>query len=366
MSEAETQIEVIKTQPFEEKRAEVFANACDKSISGRGSSDTILRNIFYNLDDSQKERMCLERDEKGNTALHCAAKAGNLEICQFLVAPDKDGKIVGADIVALGQNGMTPLQFAARYGCKENPKGVWSCMEWIIDKYAEKLKEQKEVWQMLQNVMPGRRNESELYDVCKKDKYGFSVLHHAIQNTNWAENTFVVKKLLDLKIAGTDKHYFKITDVDKQGNTSLHLAAQMDKMENHKIFDVFFEDLESKQHMKNNDILLHDGAKLNSVRNLIEYKSHLKHCIQAPNLYEKRPLHIACDVGNSESVEQLITSMKKLEVRDETMKQIINSPDSNGHVPLRLAIESGNVDLMKILLREGAQVSPETFRWAAR
>ena len=101
-------------------------------------------------------------------------------------------------------------------------------MEWIIDKYAEKLKEQKEVWQMLQNVMPGRRNESELYDVCKKDKYGFSVLHHAIQNTNWAENTFVVKKLLDLKIAGTDKHYFKITDVDKQGNTSLHLAAQME------------------------------------------------------------------------------------------------------------------------------------------
>ena len=104
MSEAETQIEVTKTQPFEEKRAEVFANACDKSISGRGSSDTILRNIFYNLDDSQKERMCLERDEKGNTALHCAAKAGNLEICKFLVAPDKDGKIVGADIVALGEH----------------------------------------------------------------------------------------------------------------------------------------------------------------------------------------------------------------------------------------------------------------------
>ena len=350
MGDPETRIEVsrfsdVDDPDFAKKKKQVFDCARDKSTYEKGTPTTILRNLFQPLSESQTELMCQERDEKGNTALHCAAKAGNLEICQFLCKK-------GADIVAPGQNGMTPLQFASRYGCEENAEGVWSCMEWIMKVYEAK---HKEFWQRLRTVIPGRRNEYEvLYDICRKDKYGFTILHHAIQNTNWAENTLVAKKLFQ-------HGDFNMTETDKQGNTSLHMAAQIDKTENHKIFDVFFEGLTANKHMDNNDVFLH-GAQ----PRYVEYLSNLKQCIQAANLHGKTPLHIACDVGNPESVEQLISSMKELRVNSETMKKIINSPDSNGHAPLHLAIESGNVDLMKILLAEGAQVSEETFKCAAR
>ena len=350
MGDPETRIEVshsadVDDPDFDKKKKQVFEYARDKSTYEKGTPTTILRNIFQPLSEPQIELMCQEKDEKGNTALHCAGKAGNLEICQFLYKK-------GANIVAPGQNAMTPLQFASRYGCEENAEGVWTCMEWIMKEYAAK---HKEFWQRLRTVIPGRKNENEvLYDICKKDKYGFTILHHAIQNTNWAENTYVVKKLFQLDD-------FKITETDKQGNTSLHMAAQIDKTENHKIFDVFFEGLKSNKHMDNNDIFLH-GAQ----PHYIDYLSNLKHCIQAVSLHGRTPLHIACDVGNPESVEQLISCMRELRVNTATMKKIINLPDSNGHTPLHLAIESGNVDLMKILLTEGAQVSEETYKSAAR
>ena len=301
---------------FQKVKKHLFENARDKRPCTKGTPTNIIRNLFNNLSESQIGLLCNEKDEKGNTAVHCAAEAGNLEICQFLHEK-------GASLVARGQNGMVPLQFAARYGCKENPENVWSCIEWIMGEYAAKKNEDKV-----------------LYDNCSKDKYGFTILHHAIQNTNWAENTLVVNNLLN---SGA----FKITDTDKQGNTSLHMAAQFDKMENHKIFDVFFDTLESSKGL--------DKYK--------DFQSDLWKCIQRENLHKKTPLHIACDIGNSDSVTQLITSMKKLKVN---AKDIINSPDSNGHPPLHLAIESRNVDLMKILLDEGAEVSEESFNCAAR
>ena len=356
MGDPDTRIEVYRcadtdSSDFDKTKKRVFEHARDKGSSEKGSSTTILRNLFDKLSGPQIIKMCRTTDEKGNTALHCAAKAGNLEMCQFLF--DK-----GADIVAIGQNAMTPLQFASRYGCEENAEGVWSCMEWLMDEYASA--NHKEFWQRLRTVMPGRRNESEVvFDICKKDKYGFSILHHAIQNTNWAENTLVVKNLFE-------NGKFKITETDKQGNTSLHMAAQIDKMENHRIFDVFFEGLKSNEDLGNDNGIVHQVAQVVSD----EYRANLKYCIKERNLHGKTPLHIACDVGNPDSVEQLISSMKELGVGrkkgEETIEDIINSADSNGHPPLHLAIESGNVQLMKILLAEGARVTEDTFNYAAR
>ena len=48
------------------------------------------------------------------------------------------------------------------------------------------------------------------------------------------------------------------------------------------------------------------------------------------------------------------------------MQEIINSADSNGSLPLNLAIESNNLEMMEILIKEGARVSEETIYAAAR
>ena len=51
---------------------------------------------------------------------------------------------------------------------------------------------------------------------------------------------------------------------------------------------------------------------------------------------------------------------------DNHIQEIINSADNNGSLPLNLAIESNNLEMMEILIKEGARVSEETIYAAAR
>ena len=103
------------------------------------------------MDEQQKNRLFRETDERGNTALNYAAKAGNLALCKFLYNKenktetessfkiikqwksrfDKDSE--GASLVAEGQNKMTPVQFAARYGDKGRGEQVWNSINWIFE-----------------------------------------------------------------------------------------------------------------------------------------------------------------------------------------------------------------------------------------
>ena len=281
--------------------------------------------------EDDKKRLVQETDDRGNTALHYAVKAGNLEVCKQL---HKNG----ADINARGQNKMRPLQFAARYGDEKRPEDVWKCMKWIIDKL--KNNQMSERNRIGGEVKKGRRSaksseKEEVIDVREKDKYDFSLLHHAIQNTNWEETPVVAKKLLE---SGD----FKVTDADKQGNTSLHLAAEFDKQERHKILDVFLQKDENKRFKINEKVL--------------------KECIEARNEQGKTPLHIACGVGNPDSVEQLLKATKELGVNVD----VINSPDNDGQLPLHLAIESENLTMMTILMQEGVVVSTEAIQCAVR
>ena len=253
-----------------------------------------------------------EIDERGNTALHYAAKAGNLEFCKWLY-------LIGADINARGQNKMKALQFAARYGDELRVEEVWQCIQWIMEEY-DKQPSQKR---------PRKDDKEANYDVCEKDKYDFTILHHAIQNTNWEECPVVVKNLIK-------SNRFKITEKDKQGNTSLHLAAQFDKQQNHKVFDVFFN---------NEDIDPDD----------------LKKCIRTPNLQGMTPLHIACSIGNHDSVDQLLEESK-----DPADIEAQMEPDANDSVPLNLAIESKNKKMLEILIKKGIGVSEDSILTAAR
>ena len=75
------------------------------------------------------------------------------------------------------------------------------------------------------------------------------------------------------------------------------------------------------------------------------------------------PLHIACGVGNPESVKQLLEATKELGIK---VPSIIDLPDNDGQHPLHLAIESGNLEMMKILMEEGVVVTREAINCAVR
>ena len=271
------------------------------------------------------EALAKAKDARQNSALHYAAKAGNIKMCEWLAEN-------GADIIAEGQNKMKPLQFAARYGDGDQPETVWNCMDWLMEQYVKQKEDDSK--RGVPAIVQWFRNEKKsIFDVGEKDKNGFTILHHAIQNTNWHANTFVVSQL-------RENPKFSITDEDSQGNTCLHMAALFDKEVNHTILDVFL-----------------DGATIRGFSD-----EDLKLCVEKDNHLGQTPLHIACSVGNFDSVKQLLSKTNL----NLDFKDIVRRLDKEGRSPLEMAIQCKNVEMIEILVKRGARVTKEAFHCAAR
>ena len=292
-----------------------FARAVDKQED--------LKKVLKSLPTKDETiRLCQSKDERSNTALHYAAKAGNLETCKLLVDQ-------GADINALGQNKMKPLQFAARYGDEKKGKAVWTCMKWIMEEDGSSQNKKTEENKIFMDAT----------DIAGDD---FSILHHAIQNTNWEEDPVVVQELIMSR-------KFKITKSDKQGNTCLHLAAQFDRQDDHTLLEAFLpSDDKEKDYHSQTYIPQED----------------LEKCVAQRNNVGMTPLHLACAVGNPDSVKQLLAFAQDAD--SISVSEIINDPDSNGSLPISLAITSKNLEMVEVLLKNGATVNEDTIFTAAR
>ena len=64
------------------------------------------------------------------------------------------------------------------------------------------------------------------------------------------------------------------------------------------------------------------------------------------------PLHLACAVGNPDSVKQLLGIAQ--DAKSISVSKIINEPDNNGSLPITLAITSKNLEMVEILLENGS------------
>ena len=319
---------------LEAKKQKLFKIACNNEPDQKNNNNE----LGEELKDMTKEdivKLCQSKDEWENTALHYAAKAGNLDICKILVSS-------GADLNATGQNRMKVLPFAARYGDEKRAAEVWECMSWIAKEMKKSVptiivsdlapKRSLSHRQSIKLVkLVKKKDEVDLFEVHERDEYKFSILHHAIQNTNWVTNPVVVQKLI-----ATEN--FRITETDNQGNTCLHLAAQLDKQTDDKIFDVFF----------NNSSISQDD---------------ISRCIEAKNNLGMTPLHIACNVGNQDSLNELLEACGNNGI---TVDEIFNAPDKNGLLPLCHATNCRNLDMVNTLLNEDAQVTKGTMITAAR
>ena len=101
---------------------------------------------------------------------------------------------------------MKVLPFAARYGDKEKAEEVWRCMV-LIAKETKKKAQETSNPSVRKGKVKKMGNSQDLLDEAEsisqfvivsqdRDKYNFNILHHAIQNMNWAKNPVVVKNLL--------------------------------------------------------------------------------------------------------------------------------------------------------------------------
>ena len=75
------------------------------------------------------------------------------------------------------------------------------------------------------------------------------------------------------------------------------------------------------------------------------------------------PIHIACAVGNEETLRDLIKVCKENII---DVKSIINSHDKNGVYPICNAITNKNLEMVNMLLSEGSNVVQDTMLRAAR
>ena len=320
--EERTNSEKMQNVNFEERKEQLFQIAQNNEKDQQANLERFEKCFKY----VKAKKLCKAKDEKGNTGLHYAAKAGNLEVCKGLV--DR-----GADLNAEGQDGMKILPFAARYGVEKRAEDVWKCIEWLsefkevnLEGLAEKHHEGT-----TDKENRGINSVKRKLEAAERDKYNFTILHHAIQNTNWAKKPVIVENLLK---SGN----LSITDRDHQGNTSLHLAAQFDKHDEDQIFDVFFEI---------------EGIDTNQI----------SRCIKAKNSFDMTPLHIACSVGNTDSFYGLLKFCDDHSIK---VDEILNAPNRDGMTPLCLAINSKGREMVDTLLKKGAPRTNATMTTAAR
>ena len=134
-----------------------------------------------------------------------------------------------------------------------------------------------------------------------KDKYGFTVLHHAV----YRENLRLVNKLLKEKGVRAEEK-------DEQGNTALHLAALR----------------------KNVDM----------IKSLMRHKE----LILDRNREGQTPLHIAASTGTVKVIRAILSI--------EEGRRTLETEDSRHQTPLLIAASVGNKEVIDLLIGHGASI----------
>ncbi|KAJ5079376.1 no mechanoreceptor potential c isoform d-related [Anaeramoeba ignava] len=294
-----------------------------------------------------------QRDKTGNTALHLAAKSGNYLISNLLVEK-------GAEIAVFNEKQRTPIHISAKFGfsklteqllqfkgkkklsinskdirgktplalaAKHGHKNVVSTL--IQFKANVNLTDSSGMSPLGYAIL---KESAECVDLLlqnkAKTKGGFSgeltALHFVVKNNN---STACLEALL--------KQNIKTLKKDKTGNTPLHTAAILEKIDMVELFvrSGARVDLENNDGNKVLHLVTISGNQENVAKILL-----LNPQINSRNNKHKTALHLACENGATECARRLLEQYPKLDIRD-----------SQGNTPAMCAFLNKKFDTLDLL-----------------
>ncbi|XP_054762967.2 transient receptor potential cation channel subfamily A member 1-like [Lytechinus pictus] len=340
------------------------------------------------------------RDAENATALHAGAMSGNVAVCKLLVKH-------GADIRAKDVNSMTPLMKAVVSGhvtlvdmFLERAHQIGLSIEaYINDEDIDgntclHLAVSKRRSEVIQRLFGYRMSPN----LVKKN--GMGPLHIAAINGSTGVALHLIQNGAEIDMK------------DDEGMTPLHRATFYNQVETmallihegamiNEIDNIGFTPLlcaACKGHTPAGELLLSRGADIFVFdmhrKSPLHWAAETDHLgfvefllknggyrlLEITDIYEQTALHYAAEAGNVEMIKKLIQYEVKGEVRDMTEKTpvhiaaqagylscveellhqtplLLNDEDQDGMTPLLIACYHGHRDLVKTLLKIGADIT---------
>jgi len=342
------------------------------------------------------------RDHSGRTPLHEASKSGRLEAVQFLIdhgshanAQAKDGSTPlheasesgnvgiarflverGADPTAQDKNGSTPLHNASY-----SLQGSMGVARFLVEHGADSAALNKDDSTPLHNVLKVSYGSIEVVrflveqgaDPTAQDKDGSTSLHLASREGQIEAVHFLIEHGADATARDKDgstplhkasaarhgnveglrlliEHGAEMTARDKDGVTPLHLASQSEDMESTRFLVEHDADITAED--KNGSTPLHVASKCGRAaiaRFLVEHGANPR----ARDREGSTPLHLAsASPGDLDEFCELLNEHKNMKEAGFEVK--------DGELRQELAALSGNVEITRLLVEHGADVTAQT------
>ena len=298
-----------------------------------------------------------EKDAQGRTPLHFASAIGNMEIVRYLIAG-------GADVRATDPDGFTPLHWAAYEGKADAAKaliaagadpnarggpGVDTLESALYGRHSEAVEA------LLQGGLrvetQGEAGRALLHRAASA---GFlSLVEHLLKNGADASGlsetgaTLLhsaaaggLKALVDKLVSGGAN----VNSRDDLGQTPLHLAAAAGRQD--MVEALIAKGADKKVVCLNGRTLLHCAAA-GGIVDLMGRLLKEGYPLDGPDRYGRTPLFLAAQAGSDAGAEFLLSKGANVMAREFW----------GSSTPLHVATFSGNLRLLEVLVKHGADVN---------